>query len=298
MSQAVRPFVQIELRARDAAGAERLLAEAYAAGAAGCVERDSEGTGKWLLLYVEADRAEAVGRALRAVAVDSEIGTPEPVPEHDWAQEWRAGLGAVVVSPRLVVRPSFVAHAAAPHQVTVLIEPGQAFGTGEHESTRLALELLDAWLARLGRGSRVLDLGTGSGVLAIAAAKLGARRALGVDLDPVATGAAAEAVRANQAGGAVAIVTGAVAAVAPGGFELVVANLLRREVEPILGDLVARLAPGGVALLTGLIAADRAALAGPLAGLGLTVVEERARSDARGERWIGLALRAAPGAAV
>jgi ribosomal protein L11 methyltransferase len=298
MSQAARPFLQIELRARDAAGAERLLAEAYAAGAAGCVERESEGPGKCLLLYVEAGCAEAVVRALRAAAVDSEIGAVEPVPERDWALDWREGLGAVVVSPRLVVRPSFVAHAAAPGQATVLIEPGQAFGTGGHESTRLALELLDAWLPRVGPAPRVLDVGTGSGVLVIAAAKLGARRALGIDLDPVATAAAAEAVRANAVADRVTIVTGPVAGVARDGFELVVANLLRRELEPILGELAERLAPEGTAILTGLIEPDRGARAGPRAAHGLAVVEERARSDARGERWIGLVLRAAARAAV
>jgi len=288
MSQA---FFQIAVRAADAAEAERLLAEAYAAGASGCEERESEGSGKWWLLYVAADRAAAVGEALRAAGVDSEIGAPEPVSDEDWTTRWREGLEALVISPRLVVRPPFVAHAAGPGQATVVIEPGQAFGTGEHESTRLALELLDAWLPQVGPSARVLDVGTGSGVLAIAAVKLGARKALGFDLDPVATAAAQDNARANQVEADVEILTGGIEDVAPGAFELVVANLLRREIEPILAATAERVAPSGATILTGLLEADGPALALGLAGCGLAIAEERLRRDSRGERWLGLVAR-------
>jgi len=284
--------VTLAVRAADAAAADRLLAEAYEAGAAGCEERGEEGSGKTWVLYVAADRAEAVGRALRAVAVDSEIGPPEPVLARDWSEAWRQGLGAVVVSPRLVVRPPFVAHPERPGQAQVVIEPGQAFGTGGHESTRLALELLDRWLPRLGRDPAVLDVGTGSGVLAVAAARLGARRAVGLDLDPLATAAAAEAARANGVAGAVAGFTGGVEALGLGRFELVVANLLRRELAPILGAVLARVARGGAAVFTGLLAADRPRLAPAFAEHGFAVVDEAERRDARGDPWIGLVVRA------
>lgn len=285
----------IELRTRDADEAERLLAEAWAAGLSGCEERDSGGSGTCWLLYVEAARAESVGRALRAVAVDSEIGAPRPVLERDWSRAWREGLGPVVVSARLVVRPPFAAAAAAPGRAEVVIDPGQAFGTGEHESTRLALELLDRRLAAGAAGLRVLDVGTGSGVLAIAAVKLGAAGAVGFDLDPVATGAAAEAVGANGVAGAVEIRTGGIATLDPGRFDLVVANLLRREVEPILGDVLERVAEQGVAIFTGLLASDRAPFAAALDERGFEVVEEARRDDARGDRWIGLVAGARRG---
>jgi ribosomal protein L11 methyltransferase len=290
-----QPFVTIELRARDAAEAERLLAEAWAAGLSGCEERDSGGSGTCWLLYVEAARAEAVGRALRAVAVDSEIGAPEPVLERDWSQAWREGLGPVVVSERLVVRPPFVAHDPAPGQAEVVIDPGQAFGTGEHESTRLALELLDRHLAAGRAGARVLDVGTGSGVLAIAAVKLGAAAAVGFDLDPVATAAAAEAARANGVADGVEIRTGGIETLGPGRFDVVVANLLRREAEPILGDVLARVASGGVAIFTGLLESDRAPVTAALAERAFEVVKEARREDARGDRWIGLVARARRG---
>lgn len=293
MSQA---FLRIEIRAPDAASAERLLAEAYAAGATGCEERASEGSGTWLLLYVEEDRAAAVGRALRdaasAMALDSEIGAPEPVAARAWSEAWREGLAPVVVSSRLVVRAPFVSHVPLPGQETVQIEPAQAFGTGAHESTFLALRLLDRWLPRMGRGPCVLDVGTGSGVLAIAAARLGARRALGLDLDPVATRAARENAAANQVAGRVEVATGGVEALGAGGFDVVVANLLRRELAPILAALVSHVVPGGVGIFSGLIDADRAAVASGLAASGLEIVDEARRSDASGEVWIGLVARA------
>ena len=298
-------FVQIEVRAPDAAQADRLLAEAYASGAVGCEERESEGSGKCLLLYVEADRAEAVGRALRAVAVDSEIGAPEPVSSRDWATAWREGLGALVISPRLVVRPPFVEHPQVPFQQTVLIDPGQAFGTGEHESTRLALELLDAWIPKLGHQPQVLDVGTGSGVLALAAVKLGARRAVGFDIDPVATAAAKENVRQNGELDRVEIETGGIEVLAADGFDelsqarqgrqfdAVVANLLRREILPILKQVSACIVPDGVGIFTGLLVEDRSALAEGLTQLGFEIIDETRRDDSRGERWIGLVARTA-----
>jgi len=287
-------FVSIAVRAPDAAQADRMLAEAYEAGAAGCEEREAGGGGKSLLLYVEADRAAAVGRALRAVSVDSEIGAPEPVGERDWSTEWREGLGAVVVSERLVIRPPFVEHPRIPGQAQVVIEPGQAFGTGGHESTRLALELLDRWLPRLGHEPVVLDVGTGSGVLAIAAARLDARRALGVDVDPLATEAAAQAAVDNGVADRVEVVTGGIEALGPGHFDCVVANLLRKEVEPILASVLGHVVPGGVGIFSGLLEADRAPLEAGFAAAGFAVVDEAARVDASGERWIGLVARTAP----
>ena len=278
----------------DAAQADRLLAEAYAAGASGCEERASGSAGKWLLLYAEADRAEAVARALDSVALDSEIGPPEPVSECDWAEGWREGLAAVVVSPRLVVRPPFVEHPVVPGQANVVIDPGQAFGTGGHESTRLALELLDRWLPRIGREPAVLDVGTGTGVLAIAAAKLGAGRAVGFDLDPVAAAAASQAAVANGVSAAVDLFVGGISALGPGQFDLGVANLLRKEIEPILPEVLDRIVAGGVGLFAGLLEADRSVLAEACERRGWEIVDEADRTDARGDVWIGLVARAAP----
>src|SRR5512134_3005222 len=170
------------IRAR-AAGepAERAAAEAWEAGAAGIEERD-DGS---LIAWAPAACAEAVRAALAAAPGAAAVGAVEPEPPADWPETWKQGLQPLVVSPRLVVRPPFAAHALAPGQREVVIEPRQAFGTGAHGSTALALALLDAHLA-IARPARLLDVGSGSGVLAIAALQLGAGRALACDLDPIA----------------------------------------------------------------------------------------------------------------
>lgn len=255
---------------------------------AGCEEREGSEEGTRYLLYLPADAAGAVEDALRAAGAPA--APSEPVPEQDWAETWRDGLEALEISARLVVRPPFVSHVAAPGQRTVVIEPGQAFGTGGHESTRLALELVDACLARRPAPGRLLDVGTGSGVLAIAALKLGAGRAVGFDLDPLA----AEAARANALENGVAhaacFFAGGLEALGPGCFDLVVANLLRRELEPILEELATRVAPGGALVLAGLLVRDRTAIEALFRSSGLRVAEHRLREDADGEAWLGLVL--------
>ena len=132
-------FFQAEIRAPDAATAERWLAEAFAAGAAGCEECAGDGAGRAFILYLSAAARPAVVAALR------DAGAPPlaaaPVPERDWSEAWRDGLSAIEISPRLVVRPPSVPGRDVPGRACVVIEPGQAFGTGAHESTRLALEL-------------------------------------------------------------------------------------------------------------------------------------------------------------
>ncbi|HSJ96456.1 MAG TPA: 50S ribosomal protein L11 methyltransferase, partial [Myxococcota bacterium] len=168
-------FARIRARAAGAR-AERAAAEAWEAGAAGFEERD-DGS---LIAYAPAARAEAVRAALAAALGAGAVGAVEPEPARDWPETWKEGLRPLVVSPRLVVRPPFAAFPLAPGQREVVIEPRQAFGTGAHATTALALEALDEALAARSR-ARVLDVGCGSGVLALAALALGAAGAVACD---------------------------------------------------------------------------------------------------------------------
>jgi ribosomal protein L11 methyltransferase len=268
--------------------AERVAAEAFAAGASGLEERE-RGARIELLVYAPADRADAVTAAARAHAgADARVDV-EPVAPCDWPETWKQGLRPVVVSPRLVVRPPFAAREGPPGAREVVIEPRQAFGTGAHGSTALALALLDARLAA-GPAARVLDVGSGSGVLAIAALRLGAGRAVACDLDPIAARETRENATRNGVAAGITVFAGSLAALGPraGAFDLVVANLLSSELRPILPALAARVAPGGAAVLSGLLAAEHAAIAAALAAHGLRVVGERRAEDARGDDWLAL----------
>jgi ribosomal protein L11 methyltransferase len=266
--------------------AEWAAAEAFGAGAAGVEERE-EGGRTVLLVYTPAACAAAVRDAALGAAGAGATAAIEPVVPRDWPETWKEGLAPLVVSPRLVVRPSFAAHALAPGQVEVVIEPRQAFGTGAHGSTALALALLDARMAGAG-AARVLDVGAGSGVLAIAAAKLGARDVVACDLDPIAARESRE--NAARNGCALASFAGSLDALGPraGCFDLVIANMLSSELAPILAALAARVAERGVLVLSGLLAAEQPATAQALAALGLAIRDERRQRDLRGDAWLAV----------
>jgi len=278
---------RIEVRGRSPELLERASAEAFDAGALGSEER-ADGV---LWVYALAEAAERVCAALRGVA-GVVLGRTEPVPERVWSEAWKEGLEPIVISARLLVRPSFRIAPVGFAGQELVIEPGQAFGTGGHASTRLALESIDALAdtdAAALRGARVLDVGCGSGVLALAALALGARRALGCDLDPLATVAAREAASANGLAGRLLLFTGSLDALGPPaerGFELVIANLLRRELEPLLPRLVRLLAPGARVVLSGLLASEREEVERALAALHLAVRSVRQQSDPSGDTWI------------
>jgi ribosomal protein L11 methyltransferase len=207
----------------------------------------------------------------------------------DWSEEWKRGLGPIVISPRLVVRPPFSEAVLLPGQREIVIDPGQAFGTGTHASTRLCLEWIDLLLADAeGRAAftRMLDVGTGSGILALAAVVLGAESALGFDLDAIAIEAADEAARANGLASTARFACVPIEEIGDEPpFPLVVANLLKRELLPIAGEIARRVAPDGSLVLAGLLEEDAQEVAACLARVGMQELDRRVRDDSVG-RWI------------
>ncbi|MDP6073661.1 MAG: 50S ribosomal protein L11 methyltransferase [Myxococcota bacterium] len=276
-------FVCFVVNAGDRALAERAAADAFEMGAVGLEERDGEPVAK-LIFYAPRNRAAAVRTALLAHGLEP---AERAVPAENWSESWKAGLGPVEVSERLRVRPSFVRAPLLPGQVELRIDPGQAFGTGGHESTLLALEWVDA-LAPLPPTTRVLDVGCGTGVLALAALGLGAGRAVAFDLDRLAAQAASDNAVRNGLGGRLAVFTGSIAASRVVGFDLVLANLLRDEMLPQLTEVAARTAPGGRIVLSGLLATDRSELEPALTRCGLRIRDARTRRDASGTAWLAL----------
>ena len=171
----------------------------------------------------------------------------EPV---DWSVGWRHGL-----SPRrfgrLTVVPSWLPEAATPDHHTVVLDPETAFGSGEHGSTRAALTLLEQLLKP---EQRVLDLGSGSGILSIAAVKLGAARAIGIEVDPEANEVATRNAERNGVVARVRFLDGdaAVLATLAGPAEVILSNILRTENTVLLPIISAALAPDGVAIFSGM----------------------------------------------
>jgi ribosomal protein L11 methyltransferase len=291
MASSNASFARVRVRAADRDLAERAGAEAFAAGAKGLEERE-DGCGIELLIYAESDAIDAVRAALASVGVDAAV--PEEVAEQNWGEAWKQHLEAIEVSDRLVVRPSFVSFDLAPDQAEIVIDPGQAFGTGSHESTRLALEWVSLFAPALARDARVLDVGSGTGVLALASLRLCGAVALGFDLDPLASEAARVNARDNDLADRLHCFTGGIEAVDPGArFDLVLANLLRRELEPILPAIAARTARKGAVVLSGLLESEHAEVGVRAAQAGLREVGKRRCTDASGVVWIGLHLEPA-----
>ena len=169
-----------------------------------------------------------------------------------WATAWRAHAKAVRVG-RVLIRPSWVRAAPRPGDAVVAIDPGMAFGTGMHPSTRLALRGLAQALGRR-RDAAVVDVGTGSGILAIAAAALGAGGVWAVDSDPVATAAARANARLNGCARRIRVADGSGLGAAPDRADVIVANIVADTILELLPDARARLGTGGVFIGSGIVA--------------------------------------------
>lgn len=174
------------------------------------------------------------------------------VDEADWAEAWKAHFPVLRVGRRLVVRPTWRRHRREPDDVVLALDPGMAFGTGLHPTTRLCLQSIETLADRgLLADARVLDVGCGSGILAIAALKLGAAAAFGLDTDPIAI----EATLANGRRNALTRRIHARRGSLPSGetaFDLVLANLIAGVLVPLAGPLAGELRPAGTLLASGI----------------------------------------------
>ena len=224
-----------------------------------------------LVLGYAADQpgASAAQAALRTAFGSGVRIAARPVPDTDWTTAWRDGLAIRTVG-RLRLGPSWLLQ---PGPDAVVIDPEMAFGSGEHGSTRGALLLLGRHLPP---GGRVLDLGSGSGILAIAAIKLGARSALGIEVDAEAVPFSEANAAANGVADRTRFVVGDAAILAPlaGPAELVVSNILRHVNQTLLDSIVAALAPEGVAVFAGMEEPEAPLFVPVLEDRGFRVVEE------------------------
>lgn len=207
------------------------------------------------------------------------------VDEEDWANAWKAYFPVMRLGRRIVIKPSWHDYAAQGDDVVVEIDPGQAFGTGQHPSTALCLEALEDLPLP---GAQVLDVGTGSGILALAAAGLGASRVVALDVDPVAVRVARENVARGPWAGAIEVREGTLAtAVAPGErFAVCAANLIANLVVDLAPSLHVHLQAGG-ALVAGGILNERAdEVAAALRAAGFATLQPRER-----EGWTAILAR-------
>jgi len=173
------------------------------------------------------------------------------ITDPDWGEQWKKYFKPLKISKNIVIKPTWERFAPLGRDIVVDIDPGMAFGTGTHDTTRLCREAL-AQLFEEQPLNRVLDVGTGSGILAIAAAALGAQQVVACDIEPESCMVAAENARLNQVDNRVQITDRALDEL-EGNFQLVLANILAEENIRLAPQLVSRLAPGGSLVLSGML---------------------------------------------
>ncbi len=249
---------------------EAVAARLWAAGATGVWERSADVVG-----WFDAPTDDA-----------PEGGTWEAEQERDWQAQWKATIAPVLAGPVAIVPTWLADEFERPDDVdtVVVLDPGQAFGSGHHATTTLCTEALAAMDLD---GASVFDVGTGTGVLAIVAAMRGAGRGLAVDIDPEAVEVSRGNVAANGVEDLVELAVGSADATDEV-FDVVVANLMTDVVAALAGDLAARVAPGGLLVVSGIDARRVDAERGParaLAGQGLVEDDRRVRDGWVGAVW-------------
>ena len=244
----------------------------FAIGAQGVEERDAE-----VITHVRhLDRTAAID-ALKAADPTAEVQL-KATPDVDWSSEWRARLTAHRVG-RLVVTPPWLADQFTV-QERIVIDPAMAFGTGDHETTRGVLKLMQGVIRE---GDLVADLGAGSAVLTIAAARLGARQAIAIELDPDAIGNAEENVARNGVADRCSVLLGDAGALLPlvSPVRVVLANILANAVIELLPAIAKALTSDGQAIVSGILVAEHADVERAAAASGFRVVD----SIADGPWW-------------
>jgi ribosomal protein L11 methyltransferase len=205
------------------------------------------------------------------------------VQEADWADAWKAYFPVMRIGRRVVIRPTWRRHRRAPDDVVLALDPGMAFGTGLHPTTRLCLAALEAVADRGALAdARVLDVGIGSGILAIAALKLGAATALGVDTDPIAIEASVANARRNALVRRLRAREGSLPTGEPA-FDVVLANLIAGLLVALAAGLRDEIRPGGILVASGIFVDREAEVVAAFERVGLEVVDRRAEGE-----WVAL----------
>lgn len=223
---------------------------------------------------------KSLGKLERATGTRCQVVCSE-IDEEDWAHAWKAFFHPERVGRRIVVKPTWRDFTPQPGDKVLEIDPGMAFGTGTHPTTALCIGLMEKHLQP---GGAFLDVGTGSGILMAAAAKLGAGRGLGIDNDPLAVEIAGNNLRLNGADpDTFTVATGDLVSVATGAYDLVTANILAEVIVRLIDDLPEKTSPGGIVITSGIIEKNQSIVADKMAAQGLDILEVQ-----RKEGWVAI----------
>ena len=230
-----------------------------------------------------------IGEMLKAGKIPAQIAV-KTIDEEDWANNWKQFFKPFKVGNRIIIKPEWETYERRNDQERVLvIDPGMAFGTGGHATTRMCIVLLERYLAECaagGKGADLLDIGTGSGILSVAAILLGARSSLGVDIDKYAIKKAKENAALNGVQEKTAFRFGDLANGVEGKYDIICANIVADAVIKLSGEVGRFLKPGGVFICSGIIDEREKDVMDALKYSGLPTTEIM-----REECWTAIAAR-------
>ncbi|MDD2672133.1 MAG: 50S ribosomal protein L11 methyltransferase [Syntrophales bacterium] len=181
--------------------------------------------------------------------------TVKTLSDPDWGEQWKKYFKPLRIHKNIVIKPTWERYTATGRDIVIEIDPGMAFGTGQHSSTRMCLEALEEILLkdRTIRNWRVLDVGTGTGILSICCAKMGAAKITAVDIDPQAVEIARKNIAINQVGDRVEVVKSDISKYKAGGFDLIVANLNAEPLIKLRSHLISLMEKKGYLIISGII---------------------------------------------
>jgi ribosomal protein L11 methyltransferase len=231
-------------------------------------------------LYNDSVHAQAASILEGVFHAPNAITSRTELIERNWNEEWEKTIQPIWVTDTLVIAPTWSPVEALEGRTVLVIDPKMSFGTGYHETTRLMLRMMQAHMPT---ASTVLDVGTGTGVLAIAAVKLGGRYAIGVDIDEWSADNGNENIERNGLVGKVSIRIGSLDVVPEPEFEVILANIIRNTILELLSAMLEKLRPEGTMFLSGLLVEDQAPIEEALLARGCTVT-----GVMRENEWIGM----------
>ena len=200
--------------------------------------------------------------------------------EKNWNEEWERSINVIEVSDKIVIKPTFRNYDEKPGQIIISIDPKMSFGTGEHQTTKLMLRLIEKYVKP---GMKVLDVGSGTGVLAIAAVRLGAGSAVAVDNDDWCLQNGKENIDLNNVADNIDVRLGIVQDVPEKDFHLILANIQKNVLMEISGELKNRLAENGILILSGLLLSDENDIKEGYQNLGLKMIDKQQMGE-----WIAV----------
>jgi ribosomal protein L11 methyltransferase len=264
---------------------DAIVGELSGNGAAGVWEDDDAAPGQSRLTayFDPAADLDAIRREVDSLFSRSQLQAPQfvsgTIEDQDWTEEWKKSYTSFPIADQFFVIPSWSASTCPRDRFAIHIDPGQAFGTGTHETTQLTMEALERWVEP---HHVILDLGAGSGILAIAASLLGAKEVLACDIDPVAIHVADANIKRNSKG-EVWTFCGSVDAVSPEAVDLLLCNLTEDLIVELFPELHRVLRPRGLAIFSGILSEQREDVFEVINKFGYTVHEEMMRGE-----WLAL----------